>query len=86
MDKYLLDILRCPITGQNLRPVPREKLQKLNQAVAAGRLRFQDGEPVERPLDEALITANGSKLYVVDDGIPVMLEEKAIPAEQLEDF
>lgn len=86
MDKHLLEILRCPITGQSLRLLPKDKLRKLNAAIAGRTVRYQDGTPAEQPLDEALITANGSTLYRIDDGIPVMLEDQAIPAEQLQDF
>lgn len=86
MDRHLLDILRCPITGQNLQPLPREKLGKLNAAIGDGALRYRDGETVERALDAALITANGTTVYAIRDDIPVMLEDKAIPVEQLRDL
>ena len=39
----------------------------------------------DAPLDEALVTADGRTVYRVDDGIPVMLENLAIPTEQLAD-
>jgi len=86
VDKYLLEILRCPITGQNLQTLGRDRLKKLNAAVERGELRYQDGSRIETPLGGALMTANGSTIYRVDDDIPVMLEDRAIPVEQLQDF
>lgn len=86
MDKYLLEILRCPITGQSLNPLDKERLKKLNAAITKGGVRYQDGTVVDAPLAAALLTTNGSTLYRVDDDIPVMLEDRAIPVEQLQDF
>lgn len=86
VDKYLLEILRCPITGQSLNLLGKDRLKKLNAAVAEGSIRYQDGSTVDTPLSAALLTANGTTLYRVDDDIPVMLEDRAIPVEQLQDF
>lgn len=86
MDQHLLDILRCPVSGQPLALLGKDKLKQLNAAIAGGRVRQQDGEPVSAPLTEALRTANGSTLYPVRNGIPVMLEDQSISTAQLQDF
>lgn len=83
LDRKLLDVLCCPITKLPVRPLTRDQLQKVNDAVAAGQLRYLDDSPVEAALTEGLITENGERIYRVDDGIPVMLEERAIPAGSL---
>lgn len=86
MDKHLLDILRCPASGQPLALLGKDKLKQLNAAIAAGTVRQQDGETVAAPLTEVLRTANGATLYPVRDGIPVMLEDQSIATAQLQDF
>ena len=35
---------------------------------------------------QALITQNGTSIYPVEDDIPIMLEEKSIPTDQLPDL
>lgn len=82
MDKRLLSILRCPVTHKGLSVLTKDKLEKVNAAIAAGKVSTLDGVQLENPLDEALITDDGKRLYPVDDGIPVLLEGEAIQAEQ----
>ena len=62
--------------------VGRERLDQLNAAVAAGYVRYADGAAVEAPLEEALVTTDGRTVYRIDDGIPVMLVDRAIATKQ----
>lgn len=78
IDRKLLDVLCCPVTKHPVRPLSRDELQRLNEAIAGGGVRYLDDTPVEQPLDEGLITENEERVYRVDDGIPVMLEDRAI--------
>jgi uncharacterized protein YbaR (Trm112 family) len=82
MDKRLLSILRCPVTHKGLSVLKKEKLEKVNAAIAAGQVATLDGTQLDQPLDEALITDDGKRLYPVNDGIPVLLEGESIQAEQ----
>ena len=83
MDKRLLTILRCPVTHKGLSVLKKDKLDKLNAAIAAGDVSTLDGRSLEGPLAEALITDDGKRLYPVNDGIPVLLEGESIQAEQV---
>lgn len=74
----LLDILVCPETKQPVSLAGEEVLAKVNAEIDAGRLRNRGGDPVTRRVEEALIREDGKVLYVVDDGIPVMLIEESI--------
>lgn len=78
IDRKLLDILCCPVTKQPVHMLGRRELKALNERIAEGGAHYQDDTPVEQPLEEGLITANEERVYRVDDGIPVMLEERAI--------
>lgn len=84
MDRKLLDILVCPATRQPLALLDTSALEALNRAIAAGGVKRVDGEPQREPLREALVTRDRRIVYRVDDGIPVLLVEEGIPAEQAE--
>lgn len=86
IDRKLLEILVCPITKQPVSPLGQPRLNKVNQLIAQGKLHTLDGAPVDTPLTQALITQNGNTLYRVEGDIPVMLEEKSIPCEQIMDW
>ena len=74
----LLDILVCPETKQPVAPASAEVLEELNTSIEAGSLRNRGGEPVQQRIVEGLLREDGKILYVVDDGIPVMLIEESI--------
>lgn len=86
VDRKLLEILRCPVTKQPVVPLSKDKLTKLNAEIAQGKVHYVDGSTVDEALTEGLITENGRTVYRVDDNIPVMLEDRSIATEQLEDF
>ncbi len=81
IDRKLAELLRCPATGQAVKPVPASRLKAINADIEAGTLRHMDGRAVEHALQAALITADGSRIYPVRDDIPVMLEDECIAGE-----
>ena len=74
----LLEILVCPETKQPVAPAAEDVLAKLNVDIDSGTLRNRGGDAVEQRIDEGLVREDGKVLYVVDDGIPVMLIEESI--------
>jgi uncharacterized protein YbaR (Trm112 family) len=83
MDKRLLTILRCPVSHKGLSVLKKDKLARINAAINAGELVNHEGSTVAKAMTEALITDDGKRLYPVDDGIPVLLEDESISMEQL---
>jgi len=83
VDKKLLALLRCPVTKQPLRRLTAAQLQKLNDAIATGRIKQQNGRPVNTPLEDALLTEGGRTIYKIVDDIPVMVEAESIAVQQL---
>ncbi len=83
MDKRLLTILRCPVTHKGLSLLKKDKLEKINAAIAEGKVASLDGERLDQPLADALITDDGKRVYPVSDGIPVLLEGESIYLEQI---
>ena len=86
MDKRLLDILCCPATKQPLRALTRAELDALNRAIAGGGARTMAQTAVDAALAAGLITADGKRVYRIDDDIPVMLADEAIMVSQLDGF
>ena len=74
----LLDILVCPESRQAVAPAPDDLIERLNGEIEAGSLRNRGGEKVEDTIAEGLLREDGKILYLVDDGIPVMLIEESI--------
>jgi uncharacterized protein YbaR (Trm112 family) len=74
----LLEILVCPETRQPLQLAPSDLLASLNQRVSEQKLKNRGGELVTKSITEGLLRKDGRVLYVVDDGIPVMLIEESI--------
>lgn len=76
MDKRLLQILRCPASGQTLAPMTAAQIESLNQAIAQGRSQVDGVTPA--PFKQGLMTANQDRAYRVEDGIAVLLVSESI--------
>ncbi|MCF0215296.1 MAG: hypothetical protein HUK21_02350 [Fibrobacteraceae bacterium] len=77
-DTNLLDILCCPETRGSLKMVDAVMLSALNQAIAAGSLTNVAGEKITEPFEEALVTEDGSRIYPIREGIPVLLADEGV--------
>lgn len=86
IDKRLLDILCCPVSKTPVVVLRGEKLKHINRLIEQGEVAYVNGDKVEQPLQEALITNDNKLIYRVDDSIPVMLEETAIATSQFDFF
>jgi len=84
MNKELLTILVCPVTKLPVRLLSRSNLQILNRIISEGNLQNAAGQRVDSQFSQALIARNNTMIYPVKDGIPIMLEDQAIPINQLE--
>ena len=78
IDRELLEILVCPESRQPVTPASSEILDRLNSEISGSRLRNRGGDVVEKPIEEALLREDGKILYIVDDGIPIMLIDQSI--------
>lgn len=81
MDKFLLDLLLCPETREKLTLAPTTLVDRLNAAVDAGTLKNRVGAVVRQRLDAALLRADGKFAYAVNDDIPNLILDEAIPVE-----
>ena len=86
VDLKLLEILRCPVTKQQVFPLTKQQMTAINQAIAAGDLVHADGSTIDSPLEEGLVTENKNRVYRIEKDIPVMLEDESILTDQVEGF
>ncbi|HSH28122.1 MAG TPA: Trm112 family protein [Wenzhouxiangella sp.] len=81
----LLDILCCPVSHQPLRPLEKSRLKKLADRIATGEVLYVDHNVVDEKPREALITRDDKVIYLVVDGIPVLLPDRGIGTAQFTD-
>ena len=82
IDEELLDILACPETKQPVRLAEQALIDALNARITLGKLKNRGGKPLARAIDGGLIRQDGAYLYPVEDDIPIMLIDEAIPLEE----
>ncbi len=80
----LLEILRCPETGQRVQLAPEELVERLRRLQQQSRLLDVQGRTVEGQLDGALVREDGQVAYLILDRIPRMLADEAVRLDQLE--
>jgi uncharacterized protein YbaR (Trm112 family) len=78
-----LELLVCPQNHARLQPAEALLIERINRAIAAGKLTNAAGRSVQKPIDGGLIRADGQVLYPIVDEIPILLAEEAIAVDQL---
>ena len=82
VDQQLLDILVCPETKQTLHRAEADVLRRLNEAIAQGKVENRGGQGVGEPVVAGLVREAGDLLYPIQDDIPIMLIDEAIPLSE----
>lgn len=77
----ILERLRCPVTGSKLERAPAEIVTLVNRQIAAGAAQNRLSDVVETPVTDALVNADRSLLFRIDDGMLVLLAGEAIEIE-----
>ena len=69
----ILEALCCPVSKSPLRMMTNPELEELNGSIAQGRTRHADGALVADALESGLITIDGTAIYGIREGVPVLL-------------
>lgn len=83
LDPELLDILVCPETRTPVRIADADLIGTLNRAIEGGGVRNRRGDVLKDPLQTGLVREDGTLLYPVREGIPIMLIDEAVPIGNL---
>jgi len=83
IDRETLKMLVCPKDHSPLSLADRRLTDRLNRAIAAGRIVNQAGRKVTEPISGALVRQDRAVLYPIVDDIPLLLADEAIPLEQI---
>ena len=81
IDKELLDILACPETKEPVPLADQALVDELNARIERGEVSNRGGAKVERKMDGGLVREDRKYLYPIEDEIPIMLIDEAIPLE-----
>ena len=73
-----VSILKCPVTGNDLRTLETQEIDALNKKIAAGELWQADGKPFSTALSNGLISANGDFIYPIINEIVLLLKDLAL--------
>lgn len=74
----LVEILVCPEDRTPVHRAEQGLIDGLNERIRAGELKTREGELVLDLLEEGLIREDGTVLYPVREGIPIMLVSESI--------
>lgn len=86
MSPALLEWLRCPETGQRLTLADEALRARLEAAREAGALRFVSTPPgasqfePQTPISHALLREDGQIVYLVQNGVPLLLPGHGVEA------
>ena len=82
IDKELLDILACPETKEPVHLAEQPLIDQLNVRIEQGEITNRGGKQVEKKIDGGLVRQDGVYLYPIEDEIPIMLIDEAIPLKE----
>ena len=83
INQKLLEIIVCPVSHQPLRIAEEQLIDRLNQAISAGRVKDRAGRPMTAPIQQGLIRQDGQVMYPIRDNIPVLLTDEGIPMDEI---
>lgn len=78
MKQEIVDILKCPISSNDLKIVSIEGIKRLNTLINSKKLFFANAKTVTDELEVALVTKDDAFYYPVIDNIIMLRNDKAL--------
>lgn len=78
MSTNWISILKCPLSGQNLRLLTEEEINAINAGVANRKVWQADGSLMNQAIVQGLITSDKSYIYPIIEGIVILLKNLAL--------
>ncbi|MDY7012281.1 MAG: Trm112 family protein [Cyanobacteriota bacterium] len=78
-DREFLNILACPDTKKKVFFAESREISELNARILRGEVTNRANQKVETEITAGLIDEEGNSLYPIEEGIPMMLVDFAIP-------
>lgn len=78
MNDWLLNIIRCPITGRALEIASPEMVARLREQAQAGQLFSHKGIALDQAFEGGLVDQSHAFFYRIQDGIPSLLPDEAV--------
>ena len=85
IDDLLIDVLRCPSDRSLVARAEQPLVERMNRGIAAGRVSNLAGRVITKAIDGGLVREAGDLMYLVVDGIPVMLPDEAVEILQVDE-
>ncbi|MDA0709862.1 MAG: hypothetical protein O3B73_06610 [bacterium] len=79
IDQELLDILACPENKTPVSLADQTLVDKINAAIEKGSVENRGGQKIGKKIDGGLVREDRAFLYPIEDDIPIMLIDEAIP-------
>jgi uncharacterized protein YbaR (Trm112 family) len=78
IDPKLLELIRCPVDGQQLMQANDAAVLAINQFIERRELRDASDGLVEESIEGALVTIDGARAHAVRGGIPTLIPSEAL--------
>ena len=76
-----IEILKCPITGENLTPLNNDEIIALNKKIISGEIFNLDGSIAGQHLTAALVNTSRTYMFPIFNDIVILLKDLAITAD-----
>lgn len=73
-----IEILKCPITGKDVRALTSEEISSLNQKISEAKIFQADGQPFNENIQQGLVTVDGQYIYPIIKNIVLLLRDLAV--------
>ncbi len=83
IEQDLLDILACPENKTPVRLADQTLVDEINDRIEKGEIKNRGQQRVQKKIDGGLVRQDGAYLYPVEDDIPIMLIDEAIPLKDI---